>query len=208
MPAMNEFLATGPFDLYELQLFQLVAEHQSFTKAARVAGLTQSAITRQISGMEHRLGVTLFERTTRSVRLTAAGAALHARSGAILSGVNDAITAVQEKFDLLPQTLRVGVSRTIGLAYLPGFFTRFTKNRRRHGYTSLTRQVPLFLQRWKAASWTQGSSRRRRNSHAHLRQHTDSQTNLHSLLLRTLPVSQKLFRHPPSQLCFQMKDGC
>lgn len=52
MRAMNELLATGPFDLYELQLFHLVAEHRNFTKAGQAAGLTQSAITRQIAGME------------------------------------------------------------------------------------------------------------------------------------------------------------
>src|SRR6185369_12544162 len=100
MRAMNEFLATGPFDLYELQLFHLVAEHQNFTKAGRAAGLTHSAITRQIRGMEDRLGVSLFERTTRSVRLTAAGAALYARSGAILSGVNEAVSTLKHGFDL------------------------------------------------------------------------------------------------------------
>lgn len=122
---MNEFLATGPFDLYELQLFHLVAEHQSFTRAGQAAGLTQSAITRQIRGMEERLGVRLFERTTRSVRLTPAGAALHARSGAILAEVHDAVSALKTDFDLSPKTLRVGISRTIGLAYLPGFFRRF-----------------------------------------------------------------------------------
>src|SRR6185436_16246971 len=127
MPAMNEFLATGPFDLYELQLFHLVAEPQNFTKAGRAAGLTQSAITRQIRGMEDRLGVSLFERTTRSVRLTAAGAALYARSGAILSGVNDAVSALRDGCGLAPKVLRVGIARTIGLAYLPGFFRQFQK---------------------------------------------------------------------------------
>jgi DNA-binding transcriptional LysR family regulator len=127
MHAMNEFLATGPFDLYELQLFHLVAEHRNFTKAGRAAGLTQSAITRQIQGMEDRLGVTLFERTTRHVRLTVAGAALYARSGAILSEVNDAIHALKDGFNLAPKTLRVGIARTIGLAYLPGFFRQFQK---------------------------------------------------------------------------------
>jgi DNA-binding transcriptional LysR family regulator len=125
MRAMNEFLATGPFDLYELQLFHLVAEHQSFTKAGRAAGLTQSAITRQIRGIEDRLGIRLFERTTRSVRMTPAGAALHARSGAILSEVNSAISALKSSCGLVPKTLRVGIARTIGLAYLPGFFRRF-----------------------------------------------------------------------------------
>ena len=127
MRAMNEFLATGPFDLYELQLFHLVAEHQNFTKAGRAAGLTQSAITRQIQGMEERLGVALFERTTRHVRLTPAGAALYARSGAILSEVNDAVSALRNGFTLVPKTLRVGIARTIGLAYLPGFFRQFQK---------------------------------------------------------------------------------
>jgi DNA-binding transcriptional LysR family regulator len=122
---MNEFLATGPFDLYELQLFHLVAEHQSFTKAGQAAGLTQSAITRQIRGMEDRLGTPLFERTTRSVRLTLAGAALHARSGAILSEVNDAINVLKSGFSLAPETLRIGIAQSIGLAYLPGFFRRF-----------------------------------------------------------------------------------
>ena len=127
MRAMNEFLATGPFDLYELQLFHLVAEHQNFTKAGRAAGLTQSAITRQIRGMEDRLGVALFERTTRHVRLTPAGAALFARSGAILAEVNDAVSVLKDGFTLAPKTLRVGIGRTIGLAYLPGFFRQFQK---------------------------------------------------------------------------------
>ena len=57
MRPVNEFLATGPFDLYELKLFHLVAEHCSFTRAGQAAGLTQSAITRQIQGMEAKLGL-------------------------------------------------------------------------------------------------------------------------------------------------------
>ena len=127
MLAVNEFLATGPFDLYELKLFHLVAEHRSFTRAGQAAGLTQSAITRQIQGMEGKLGLKLFNRSTRHVRLTPEGAALHARSGAILAEVDDALLALRGKSALLPRTLRVGVSRTIGLAYLPGFFHAFQR---------------------------------------------------------------------------------
>ena len=125
MRAVNEFLATGPFDLYELKLFHLVAEHRNFTRAGRAAGLTQSAITRQIQGMEVKLGLKLFDRSTRHVRLTPAGAALHARSGTILAEVDDALQALRGKSALLPRMLRVGVSRTIGLSYLPGFFRAF-----------------------------------------------------------------------------------
>lgn len=128
MRAVNEFLATGPFDLYELKLFHLVAEHRNFTRAGRAAGLTQSAITRQIQGMEAKLGLKLFDRSTRHVRLTSEGAALHARSGVILTEVDDALQALRGRSPLLPRTLRVGVSRTVGLAYLPGLFRAFQKS--------------------------------------------------------------------------------
>jgi DNA-binding transcriptional LysR family regulator len=154
MRAMNEFLATGPFDLYELQLFHLVAEHQNFTKAGRAAGLTQSAITRQIRGMEDRLGLALFERTTRHVRLTAAGAALHARSGAILSEVNDAISVLKDGFSLAPKALRVGIGRTIGLAYLPGFSAIFRRSFQVFSFAYRTSRVRLFWRRLKAENWT------------------------------------------------------
>ena len=127
MHAVNEFLATGPFDLYELKLFHLVAEHRNFTRAGQAAGLTQSAITRQIQGMEAKLGLKLFDRSTRHVRLTPEGAALHARSGTILAEVDNALLALRGKSALLPKALRVGVLRTIGLAYLPGFFRAFQR---------------------------------------------------------------------------------
>lgn len=61
MRSMNQFLSTVPFDLYELALFHLVVKHRSFTKAAEIAGLTQSAITRQMQGVESSLGIQLLE---------------------------------------------------------------------------------------------------------------------------------------------------
>lgn len=127
MRSVNEFLATAPFDLYELKLFHLVAEHRSFTRAGTAAGLTQSAITRQIQGMESKLGLKLFDRSTRYVRLTAEGATLHARSGVVLAELDNALHALRGKSAQLPKSLRVGLSRTIGLAYLPGFFRSFQR---------------------------------------------------------------------------------
>ncbi len=124
---MNDFLATVPFDLYELSLFQLVAETGSFTRAGQQAGITQSAITRQIRGMEDRLGVALFERTTRHVSLTIAGRLLHEKSGPILDATSAVLHQLQHEFHLVPRTLRVGVARSIGLSYLPGFFFAFQR---------------------------------------------------------------------------------
>ncbi|HWQ92977.1 MAG TPA: LysR family transcriptional regulator, partial [Clostridia bacterium] len=60
MTTRNQLLSGPPFDFYELTLFSLLAETGSFTRAAERAGLTQSAMTRQIRGMEKRLGTQLF----------------------------------------------------------------------------------------------------------------------------------------------------
>lgn len=95
---MHDFLKTTPFDIYELHLFQLVAEHHSFTKAAEIAGLTQSAVTRQVQGIEESLGIALFERTTRSVHLTRAGKMLLAESERLLGSVDNLLQRIQEEF--------------------------------------------------------------------------------------------------------------
>lgn len=119
---MNEFLPTTPFDLYELHLFRLVVKHRSFTKAAALAGLTQSAVTRQVQGMESALGIGLLERTTRSVRTTPAGEFLFNESARLLGDVELSLQRMREEFVGAKKEIRVGVSRSIGLAYLPGFF--------------------------------------------------------------------------------------
>lgn len=124
---MNAFLATVPFDLYELSLFHLVAEQHSFTGAGRQAGLTQSAITRQIRGIEDQLGLALFERTTRRVSLTPAGRRLYEKSKGIVARAEAMLRQLQQEFSLVPQTLRIGVARSIGLAYFPGFLFAFRR---------------------------------------------------------------------------------
>src|SRR2546425_6129434 len=98
MNIMNQFLSTVPYDLYELALFHLVVKHHSFTKAAEIAGLTQSAITRQMQGMENSLGIDLLERTTRSVRVTQAGEFLFRESARLLGDVDQSLRRLKEDF--------------------------------------------------------------------------------------------------------------
>lgn len=127
MQDKHVFLATAPFDLYELHLFQLLAREGNFTRAAAKAGLTQSALTRQIAGMENALGARLFDRTTRRVTLTPAGALLLDRGEIILKQVASTLEELHHGLGLLPKTISVGVSRSIGFAYLPGFLFRFQR---------------------------------------------------------------------------------
>lgn len=109
-----------PVDLYGLGLLRLIAAHGNITRAAAAAGLTQSALTRQVQGIEQRLGVALFDRTTRAVRLTPAGEAFLRDTAPINRTMEEALRRlVQDHLDA-PREVRLGVSRSIALSHLPG----------------------------------------------------------------------------------------
>src|SRR4051812_38409633 len=134
MHTMNQFLKQVPFDLYELALFHLVVKHRSFTKAAEIAGLTQSAITRQMQGVESSLGIRLLERTTRSVRVTPAGEFLCREAARLLGDVDQSLNHLAQEFAGARKEVRVDVSRTVSLAYLPGFFHASLRRSPQIGY--------------------------------------------------------------------------
>lgn len=123
---VNE-LALPDLDLHALRIFRLVAGSGSFTRAGEQAGLTQSAITRQIQSLETHLGVRLFERTTRRVRLTAAGEFLESEARRIFREIDRSVEGLQQRFTDAPRKVRVGVARSIGFAYLPGFFSAYRR---------------------------------------------------------------------------------
>src|SRR5687767_11610008 len=77
-----------------LSAFLAVAEHKSFTAAAAAMGISPTAMSQKIKLLERRLGVVLFQRTTRRVALTDAGASLFARLEPALTEVEDAIAAL------------------------------------------------------------------------------------------------------------------
>ncbi len=116
-------------DLYGLHLMRLVAQHRGITAAARAAGLSQSALTRQIQGIEGRLGVKLFERTTRSLSITEAGAVLLRETEILPTVLDGALRRLREEFLDQPREIRIGFSRSVSLAHLPGLLHG---HRRRH----------------------------------------------------------------------------
>src|SRR5687767_5989250 len=87
-----------PIDLQGLHLLRLVAAHRGITAAARAAGLSQSALTRQIQIIEGRIGLRIFERTTRKLEVTSAGEFL-LRETEVLPGLLDgALRRIREEF--------------------------------------------------------------------------------------------------------------
>ncbi|HYI96121.1 MAG TPA: LysR family transcriptional regulator [Bryobacteraceae bacterium] len=78
-------------DLSILSTLLAVAEERSFTRAAKRLGVSPSAVSHAMRGLEERLGVRLLARTTRSVAPTEAGEQLLARLGPALTEVRDAL---------------------------------------------------------------------------------------------------------------------
>jgi DNA-binding transcriptional LysR family regulator len=77
-------------EIRELRYFAAVAEERHFGRAAERIGIAQPALSRAIRALETRLGVTLLERTTRRVELTAAGAALAEEAHAVVGAAEAA----------------------------------------------------------------------------------------------------------------------
>jgi DNA-binding transcriptional LysR family regulator len=78
-------------DLNVLAAFLAVAEERSFTRAARRLGVSPSALSHAIRGLEERIGVRLLARTTRSVAPTDAGEQLMARLRPALGDIREAL---------------------------------------------------------------------------------------------------------------------
>jgi DNA-binding transcriptional LysR family regulator len=103
-------------DLRQLRAFVAVAEERNFTRAAERLHLAQQAVSKSVAQLEAELGVELLERTTREVRLTAAGASLLEDGREVLVSADDAFARAVEVGRGLSGTVRVGVSPSLGPA--------------------------------------------------------------------------------------------
>jgi DNA-binding transcriptional LysR family regulator len=120
---MNEDQSMEPeIDLYSLHLLRQVAKFRGFTAASEACGLSQSALTRQVQAVEARLGVKLFERTTRSVKITEPGAVLLRETEAIPNILSGAMRRIREDYLGARREIRVGLSPDLSLAHIPGIF--------------------------------------------------------------------------------------
>ena len=94
-------------DLNDLAAFVVVAKTRSFTKAAAQLGISQSALSQTVSGLEARLGLRLLTRTTRSVSTTDAGERLLQTAGPRLEEINAEVAALSELRDKPSGTIRI-----------------------------------------------------------------------------------------------------
>ncbi|MFC3282089.1 LysR substrate-binding domain-containing protein [Litchfieldella rifensis] len=112
----------------QLQIFVAVAREGTVSAAARQLSLSQSATSQGLSDLENQLGVDLFERLGRRLRLNDMGRHLLPRAERLLDGVADFVAAAQEPEGQLRGTLNVSASATIGTYLLPPLAGRFSED--------------------------------------------------------------------------------
>lgn len=112
-------------DPADLGVFLAIARHGSFRKAAAELGVTPSALSHSVRLVEERLGVRLFNRTTRSVALTEAGGRLFERVSPAFRDIDDAIDELNSFRDRPFGTLRLNAPRLCARIVLMPMITRF-----------------------------------------------------------------------------------
>jgi DNA-binding transcriptional LysR family regulator len=111
-----------------LKVFCDLAETESFTKAAQINNVTQSAVSQQISSLERQFKSLLIERSKKKFRLTREGQVLYEFSKQIIQNYDSLHSKLQEIKDIISGTIRVATIYSIGLHDLPPYIKKFLKN--------------------------------------------------------------------------------
>ena len=112
-------------DIRKLTHFVAVAELGHFTRAAESLHLSQSGLSASIRALENDLGCVLFERTTRSVLLTAAGHVLHRHALKVLQEIADAQRTLRSVTDCGAGTFALGIVQTLTVVDVPSVLAEF-----------------------------------------------------------------------------------
>ncbi|MBI3286156.1 MAG: LysR family transcriptional regulator [Burkholderiales bacterium] len=118
-----------PVQLGSIELFCKAAELANFTAAARVLGITPAAVSRSVGRLEARLGVRLFVRSTRLIRLTDDGEVYYEQCRQALQKIKDAEQAISGTQSKPSGLLRISTPTTYGhyrlLPLLPKFMAKY-----------------------------------------------------------------------------------
>lgn len=112
-------------ELFQLHSFLKVAEEGSITRAADALYLTQPAVTQHIKSLENELGVALFDRTGRGVRLTEAGEAFRGYVRRCLAVLDEGRSVISDLQAGTSGRLTIGAGVTTSIFHLPQWLREF-----------------------------------------------------------------------------------
>lgn len=115
-------------DLAELAAFATVANERSFTRGAARLGISQSALSHSMRGLEKRLGIQLLARTTRSVSPTAAGTALLRDLAPALERIERAVAETRKQREKPAGRIRLIIPRTATQMVILPKLARFARS--------------------------------------------------------------------------------
>ena len=110
-----------------LDTFIAAADEGSFSAAARRLGLTPAAVSKSVGQLEARLGVRLFQRSTRSLALTTDGERLYGQVRLPWSEIGDALTDLRQGAGKPAGTLKVSLAHTVGREYFVPMLGEFVR---------------------------------------------------------------------------------
>src|SRR6476646_2059092 len=110
-----------------LKVFCDLTETESFTKAAQINHVTQSAVSQQISSLERQFKSLLIERSKKKFRRTREGQVLYEYSKQIIQTYDSLHSRLQEIKDIISGTIRVATIYSVGLHDLPPYIKKFLK---------------------------------------------------------------------------------
>jgi len=113
--------------LQDLETFVAVVEAAGFSAAATRLDIATSAVSRRVAALERRLGVQLFHRTTRRLRLSESGRAFYDRCVRILADLEEAESAVAQAHGELRGRIRVALPMAFGLRHLNQPIAEFSR---------------------------------------------------------------------------------
>jgi DNA-binding transcriptional LysR family regulator len=106
-------------NLQQLRTFRVVAQQRSYSRAAQQLYLSQPGVSLQVRALEQSIGMPLFERSGRQLRLTEAGVALLDYAERILALVDESQQALEELGNARRGIVRVAASTTAGIYIVP-----------------------------------------------------------------------------------------
>ncbi len=112
-------------ELKQLEYFIAAAKHLNFTRAAQECCIVQSAMSQQMAALERELGVSLFERTNRGLRLTPEGEAMAREARRLLDQAEIAQDIVRRAKHSYVNVLRIGCHGNLLREELPAALSRF-----------------------------------------------------------------------------------